>query len=895
MREADKKERKSAGWARSGFIQRLCSRHGIGSRLMWRRPLRFRITVVVLLTFLAVIVGALAGDFGTRIVYQQQLKESSRYLAFEINEFVFKPFDHAARFLALSPEIRSACIGSNPPDNKDVLQVLVTAQGALDASIVYVLDASGTVVACSPYGDGQTLTGGNYKFRPYFIQAMAGRIYQYTALGVTTGRRGIYFSAPVRPADGAKPAGALVIKISLDTIDSFINKITSDNARDVLLLSPDGVVFAASRPEWLFHTAFPLTDKRRNELLNSKQFADQPLESLPFMLGNNVLHYKGRRIITYFRPIKLPGWRIAALSPFPYPYAVILVLICTAFFAGFMIVFAMLYGYKDQLLTEEVRQGHVQSRKVEESRQETLRELETILSASLVGIVLVRDGLITTVNERMTRILGYSFDEMIGQDVRMFFVSKDSFRKFVQKYARQLAQRELEHIEYKLKKKDGTVIPCTLSGKAIVASDLSSGVVWVVEDITKRKKAEHDLEQARAEAVAASEAKSRFLANMSHELRTPMNGIIGITEFLRNKEQSSVRRNHLDLIRTSAGRLMRIINDILDFSKIEAERLELEVDLFSLRTHVEGVFENLDIQAREKGLTLSLEIDNQVPEILKGDCLRLMQVLVNLVGNGIKFTHDGKVALSISLDRYLEDDQVLLYFEVSDTGIGIAPEKRETIFEAFAQADTSHTRKYGGTGLGLSIARHLVSLMGGELQLQSEEGRGTRFYFTLPFTVVNETDGLYGDKCEPKGIGRTQVRGHGRILLAEDDLINTTLAVTLLEEAGFEVKSVLNGKEAVQAWQDDDFDCILMDIQMPEMDGYEAVRLIRSQERAQGGHIPIIAMTAYAMEDDRLQCLKSGMDDYISKPIDRTVLLNLLAGFCSDRGVVRNSVADNDD
>ncbi len=853
---------------------------GISASLLHDRALRMRIVIITLLTLLV----ALAITFGSgrvaRMIYHTRQTTATHRLVFEINEFIARHFDRALTYLSTSPQIRSACISSRTAaGNPDLLHMLATARGALDASVVYVLDASGTVIGSSPYRSGRTLTGRNYRLQPFFMQALAGQIYHGAVFGVVTDDPGIYFSRQVLPDKGGDPIGVVVIRISLDSINSFIHNTLSQD-QDALLLSPDGIVFAASRQEWRFHITRPLTDQRKSELVKNRLLGEQALKPMPFLLKNSLVHYNGTDYIVDIQAIELPGWHVVTLQRVTYPFAVVFILTFITIFAGGMFAFTTLSVHREQALSEEVRLGRAEKKKAEADRLETLRELETILAASLVGIVLVRDGLITTANERMTAILGYTVGEMVGRNVQMFFPSKEAFRKFVRKYARQLAQRELEHIEYQLRKKDGTVIPCTLSGKAMAAPDLSQGVVWVVEDITERKRAENELEQARRQAVAASRAKSVFLANMSHEIRTPMNGIIGITGFMLDSEQPPDQRKRLELIRTSARLLMRIINDILDFSKVEAGRLELEETPFSLRSALDGVIGNLDVQAREKGLKLIVNVEDQVPDILKGDPARLMQVIVNLVANGLKFTPAGEVVLHISRLKDLGPDRVSLLFEVRDTGIGIAPAKREIIFEAFAQADSSHTRQYGGTGLGLSICRRIVRLMGGELHLDSEQGRGSRFWFSLPFTVARQHDFPEQESVaaswRPAG---PPGRLAGRVLLAEDEFINTTLAVTLLEDAGLTVRSVTTGKDAVKAWQEEEFDCILMDIQMPEMDGYEAVRLIREQEVKKGGYIPIIAMTAYAMDEDRGRCLEAGMDDYLAKPINRSVLLALLGRF----------------
>ncbi|HER63068.1 MAG TPA: response regulator [Desulfobacteraceae bacterium] len=321
---------------------------------------------------------------------------------------------------------------------------------------------------------------------------------------------------------------------------------------------------------------------------------------------------------------------------------------------------------------------------------------------------------------------------------------------------------------------------------------------------------------------------------------------------------------------------MRIINDILEFSKNEVEHLDIEPVPFSLPGLLDDVIRNFEVQAKGKNISLGLEIDPDIPKVLIGDDIRILQVLFNLVGNGIKFTEQGGITIRVKQQASDIQGKIMVLFEVKDTGIGIDPEKQDLVFEAFAQADSSHSRKYGGTGLGLPISRRIVQQMGGNIHLISKKGEGATFWFILPFSIPETAEEGKDNVPEQAAADYFAESFTGHILLADDDFINTTLAVSLLEQVGFVVKSVGNGRAAVDAWMQDDFDCILMDIQMPEMDGYEAARLIREQEEHRGGHVPIIAMTACVMQEDREQCIKAGMDAYISKPINRVELFMLL-------------------
>ncbi|SHO50237.1 ATP-binding protein [Desulfopila aestuarii] len=400
-----------------------------------------------------------------------------------------------------------------------------------------------------------------------------------------------------------------------------------------------------------------------------------------------------------------------------------------------------------------------------------------------------------------------------------------------------------------------------------------------VHDVTVRKTSEREMLKARREAERANMAKSEFLANMSHEVRTPMNAIIGMTSLALSTDLTSMQRHYLMTVRDSSELLLNIINDILDFSKIEAGKLELDQRPFHLGTVLNNILRSLKLKASEKKVALILSYDPVDPAgYFLGDDLRLSQILINLVGNAIKFTKEGEV--SLICEEAMRNGVAEISFFVSDTGIGIHSDAQTRIFNIFSQADSSITRSYGGTGLGLAISQRLVQMMGGDIRLTSVEGRGATFYFTLPFSVVEKKD------LPAKNITNgAPVVCALNILLVDDIATNRDLAMMLLENDGHAVTCVESGAEAFEALAEHHFDCVLLDIQMPEMDGFQVTELIRSAEndvspdfgehqsrfakaaaRLQGGHMPLIAMTAHAMSGDRERCLQAGMDGYISKP-----------------------------
>ena len=668
--------------------------------------------------------------------------------------------------------------------------------------------------------------------------------------------------------------------------------------------------------------------------------------------------------------------------------------------------------YADGLLSDITER-----KEAEEALRWSEFRFRRLVDSNIVGVFSGdHSGRIVEANHAFLNMFGYSAEDLQMGRVRWDRMTPSEYEHFNARVYQQLstsgasAPEEVEYI-----RKDGSRFPALVG---LASLDESAGrAIGFLVDLTPRKRAEEAMRKAKEAAEDANRAKSEFLANMSHEIRTPMNGILGMTELALETDLNGEQREYLDAVKMSADSLLRIINDILDFSKIRSGKFELEPIEFNPHDTLDEVIRAFSLRAAQKGLELVCEVGG-VPDRVAGDPTRLRQILVNLLGNAIKFTERGEVLAQVEVESR-DRETVTLHFAIRDTGIGIPAEERQRVFEAFQQADTSSTRRFGGTGLGLTVSARLVEMMGGRIWLESEEGKGSIFHFTarlgvaspsaqaaaapetdldgMPVLVVDDNATnrrilgqiLSGWKAKPEFSSSAEealaAMGHARevnkpfslvladchlpgvdgfelvqrikrtsqfagttimmltsagepgdaarcrqlgvaaylakpvrqselkqailwmlgrvlrpagavqvvtprplwegvrtekplrILLAEDNVVNQVVARRVLEKCGHQVVVVGDGRAVLSALENGHFDLILMDVQMPEMDGLEATHAVRAREKKTGGHIPIVAMTAYAMEGDRERCLAAGMDSYVAKPVQVRELCDAVA------------------
>ncbi len=511
-----------------------------------------------------------------------------------------------------------------------------------------------------------------------------------------------------------------------------------------------------------------------------------------------------------------------------------------------------------QLMSQELHDLY----KEQEKKQEAF--ISTILGKIVDGIITCNaQGTILSVNSSAEDILGKSEGQLQHQNLSAILADFEDYSDFLTHYDQSLEKNE-NQIEIAIKGKHRDRIPCELSVSHFEFDEVAS--IVILRDITERKKTEAIIINEKEKAEKASHAKAEFLSTMSHEIRTPMNSIIGMTNIMIEDEQDKEKMKVLKTLKFSSEHLLVLINDILDFNKIEAGKIEFENTDFDLKILLENIVASNHYAADEKGVEIDIDWDEDLPDWVVGDPGRLSQILTNLIGNAVKFTDEGSVTTRVKLKKESKK-QVTLSFEVEDTGIGIAPEKQRLIFESFSQSEAYTTRKYGGTGLGLAITKKLIELQDSQLQVESEPGVGSKFHFDLKFGVSKKANRkeerivIHGQSDEQYDLSGLN------ILLVEDNPINQFVAEKFLTKWHASIKIANNGIEAMELISDHYFDIVLMDLQMPEKNGFETTMEIRSSKRT-FKNIPIIALTATAFLEEKNKALKAGMNDFVTKPFN---------------------------
>lgn len=754
-----------------------------------------------------------------------------------------------------------------------------------------LVDAHGTIVASSnSFNNGHNALTDSFKLTKEttgFLQIgkpWSGRDFadanEITDSSPVTSETLGFFSA-LRAFEINGSLYALVAAVNPDYFINFYNQSLGHEYDHVEILRYDGtpLLFTGEKKQ--------LGDNSRNESfvsgLGEREFGR--LEQLENRDLPRLVSYRASRIFPLVVVTRID--RNQALEQWKKERQRLLVVVTPSLF---LVVIASILLYR--------RQRRIQVEQIEADRREHEKFATTVFD-TVAEAVLATDTetKIVLVNPALRRVTGYTPEELLGKTPSIFStgIHPPAFYRQMWENLKQTGYWEGELFN---RRKDGRLwIAWTSISRVCDSKGHVTNYVAGYSDITDRKQMEESLRSAKELAESANKAKSEFLAAMSHEIRTPMNGVIGMTGLLLDTTLDEEQQKYARIVRNCGENLLELINDILDFSKIEANRLSLEEMPFDLCATVEETLEILAPKAVEKELEISTMCDPAVPVEVMGDPGRLRQILMNLVGNAIKFTKKGAVSVGVELIASAPEE-LLIIFRIKDTGIGIPSDRIEAIFEPFTQADGSTTRKFGGTGLGLAICKQLCKLMGGDIGVESEAGQGSTFWFTVRFKPMPESAQQAERptpakelKCHSTDDNELR-QNSAKILLADDNHVNQVVALAVLKKLGYRADVVANGLEALEALSRIPYDLVLMDCQMPEMDGFEATIAIRNGEKnVLDRFVPIIAMTANAMQGDREKCTNTGMNDYISKPVKPDTLRQILEKWLKPKVINEQEVA----
>jgi PAS domain S-box-containing protein len=751
-----------------------------------------------------------------------------------------------------------AALASPRPDVAELqrhLDALFVAHPDLHASLV--LDRDGALLATAPLSPD--VIGHDFSQRDYF-QGGISAAQSYVSAAFIAARpghpRAVGIAAPVRDHQG-RVLGVLAVGYRLDGIQAFADRLARAQRVDLTVTDRSGILLAGADNT---RDGLPsaLGDPRVAAALQGKSASER---------------FRGPdgSVVSSYQRIPHLGWAVIAETPESLAFAPQRRLAARIIAVAVLLGQVMLVGLAAAVRTER-RRLEVTARL--KDREEHLRG---ILEAAGDGFVAIdQDNRVTEWNAQAAAIFGYSREFAVGADL-FDLISSPADRETHRRALRRLtaggaADTLGPRFEITARRAHGTTFPAEITFWATPGTNRPTYNAFA-RDVTGRKEYEAELAAARDAALEASRLKSEFVANMSHEIRTPMNGVLGMTSLLLDTDLDPVQRHYAETVGNSAGALLTVIDDILDFSKIEAGKLDLEETDFLLRPVVADIVGLLAAAGQSKGIAVTGRVADDVPGAVRGDPHRLRQVLTNLVGNAVKFTERGEVAVDVSTQPP-RDGSPVIRFAVRDTGIGISHGERERLFQAFTQSDTSTTRRYGGTGLGLTISRQLVELMGGTIDFTSTPRVGTTFWVDLPLAERASPTDVPGP-AEQGAPPAPPTRAAHRVLVAEDHPVNRQVVVAMLDSLGYDVDVAENGQYALELFETGQYGAILMDCQMPRLDGYAATRAIRALG-PRGAEVPIIALTASALPADEQRCREAGMDAFVTKPVAPETLARVL-------------------